>query len=81
MSIFNQASSLETRELIWVATNIAKHRPQLNSHREDDFGRCYQRAGIDGYNSIEMAGSHTEYSGNDWQSKYVEFMAKWSEVA
>jgi hypothetical protein len=74
MAIFNQASSLETRELIWVATNIAKKRPQLNSHRD----RCYQRAGIDGYNSVELASSHTEYHGNDWQSKYMDFISKWS---
>jgi hypothetical protein len=77
MAIFNQASSLETRELIWVATNIAKKRPQLNSHRSE----CYAREGIDGFNSVEMASLHTEYVGNEWEAKYVEFMAKWSEVA
>ena len=81
MAIFNAASDLTTREPIWVSTNIVKNRPQLNSHREDDYGRCYQREGIDGFNSVETAGMHTDYSGNDWQSKYLDFIAKWSEVA
>jgi hypothetical protein len=54
-----------------------KNRPQLNSHREDDYGRCYQREGIDGFNSVEMAGMHTDYSGNDWQAKIVDFQKKW----
>jgi hypothetical protein len=80
MAIFNQASSLETRELIWVSTNIVKGRPQLNSHREDDYGRCYKRDGIDGFNSVEMAGMHTDYSGNDWQSKIVKFQEQWGIV-
>jgi len=74
------ASDLQTGETIWVATNIVKNRPQLNSHREDDFGRLYKRDGIDGYSAVEMAGMHTDYVGNDWQSKYVEFMEKWGSV-
>jgi hypothetical protein len=77
MAVFTAASDLNTRELIWVATNIVKQRPQLNSHRSE----CYARDGIDGFNSVEMAGMHTDYSGNDWQSKYMDFIAKWSEVA
>jgi hypothetical protein len=79
MAIWNMASNLETRETIWVSRNIVAGRPQLNSHRDDDFGRCYQRDGIDGFNSVEVAGMHTPYVGNDWQSKYVEFIAKWGE--
>ena len=74
------ATDLQTRETIWVAQNVAKGRPQLNSHREDDFGRCYQRDGIDGFNSVEMAGMHTDYSGNDWQAKYQKFVETWGEV-
>ncbi len=75
MAIFHQATSLETRELIWVSTNIVKQRPQLNSHSSD----CYNREGIDGFNSVEMAGMHTDYIGNDWQSKIVEFQKQWGQ--
>ena len=70
MAIWNQASSLETRETIWVSTNVVKNRPQLNSHRSE----CYAREGIDGFSALEIAGMHTEYIGNDWESKHVEFM-------
>jgi hypothetical protein len=73
MAIFNMATDLQTRELIWVSTNIVKQRPQLNSHRSE----CYAREGIDGFNSVEMAGMHTDYSGNDWQAKIVDFQKKW----
>jgi hypothetical protein len=75
MAIWNQASSLETRETIWVSTNVVKNRPQLNSHRSE----CYAREGIDGFSALEIAGMHTEYIGNDWQSKHVEFMKKWGQ--
>ncbi len=74
MAIFNIATDLQTRETIWVATNVVKQRPQLNSHRSE----CYRREGIDGFNSVEMAGMHTEYVGNDWQAKYMEFMERWA---
>jgi hypothetical protein len=74
MAIFNIATDLQTRELIWVATNIVKQRPQLNSHRSE----CYARDGIDGFNSVEMAGMHTDYSGNDWQAKHMEFIKRWA---
>jgi hypothetical protein len=73
MAIFHQASSLATRETIWVSTNIVAGRPQLNSHRSE----CYAREGIDGFNSVEMAGMHTDYSGNNWQAKIVKFQEKW----
>jgi hypothetical protein len=72
MAIWHQASSLATRETVWVSTNVVKGRPQLNSHRSE----CYAREGIDGFNSVEIAGLHTDYVGNDWQSKYVGFMAR-----
>jgi hypothetical protein len=75
MAIFNIATDLQTRELIWVSTNIVKQRPQLNSHRSE----CYAREGIDGFNGVEMAGMHTEYIGNDWESKHVDFMKKWGQ--
>lgn len=75
MAIWNQASSLETRETIWVSTNVVKQRPQLNSHRSE----CYAREGIDGFSALEIAGMHTEYIGNDWESKHVDFMKKWGQ--
>ena len=74
MAIWNQASSLETRETIWVSTNFVKNRPQLNSHRSE----CYAREGIDGFSALEIAGMHTEYIGNDWQEKYMEFIERWA---
>ena len=80
MAIWNMASSLETRETIWVSRNIVKGRAQLNSHRDDDFGRCYARDGIDGYTAAELGHLHSYYNGNDWQSKYMEFIAKWGEA-
>ena len=76
MAVWNQASNIETRETIWVSRNVVKGRPQLNSHRSV----AYAREGIDGFNSAEIANLHTNYNGNDWQSKYMEFIAKWSEV-
>lgn len=74
MALYNIASDLNTREIIWVATNVVNQRPQLNSHRSE----CYRRDGVDGFNSVEMAGMHTEYVGNDWQAKYTEFMERWA---
>ena len=69
MAIWSQASSLATRETIWVSQNVVRQRRQLNSHTSD----CYQREGIDGFNSVEIAGLHTDYDGNDWQGKITEF--------
>lgn len=80
MALYNIASDLYTRETIWVSTNVVKGRPQLNSHREDDFGRCYQREGIDGFSAVEIAGLHTDYVGNDWQTKYNDFVTRWGVV-
>lgn len=79
MAIYSQAQDINTREIIWVSQNVVKGRPQLNSHRDDDFGRCYQREGIDGYSAAELAGLHTDYVGNGWQDKYSEFVEKWGE--
>ena len=73
--MFNLASSLETRSIVYVATNVMKGRPQLNSHSSD----CYNREQIDGFEAWDLAGLHTEYVGNDWQDKYVEFVEKWGE--
>ena len=76
MAIWNQATDLNTRETIWVSTNIVAGRPQLNSHRSE----CYARDGIDGFPAWELAPLHTDYVGNDWQSKIVAFQEKWAEV-
>ena len=75
MAIYSQAQDINTRELIWVSQNVVKQRPQLNSHNSD----CYRRDGIDGFNSAELAGLHTDYVGNGWQDKYSEFVEKWGE--
>jgi hypothetical protein len=76
MAIWTQATDLATKQTIWVSTNVVANRPQLNSHRSE----CYARAGIDGYPATELADLHTEYVGNDWQDKYIEFIEKWGIV-
>jgi len=75
MAIWNMATDLNTRETIWVSTNVVAGRPQLNSHRSE----CYARDGIDGFPAAELAGLYTDYVGNDWQSKIVEFQKKWGQ--
>lgn len=76
MAIWSQATDLTTKKTIWVSTNIVKGNPQLNSHRSE----CYAREGIDGFTAAELADLHTEYVGNDWQDKYIEFVEKWGIV-
>ena len=61
MALYSMATDLNTRETIWVSRNVVKGRPQLNSHREDTFGRSLNRAGIDGYPAWELAGLHCNY--------------------
>ena len=79
MALWSMATDINTKQTIWVSTNVVKGLPQLNSHRDDAFGRCYAREGIDGYTAAELADLHTEYVGNDWQSKHVEFLKKWEQ--
>jgi hypothetical protein len=57
MALYTMATDLNTKETIWVATNVVKGRPQLNSHSSD----CYKRDGIDGFPAWELAGLHTDY--------------------
>jgi hypothetical protein len=64
MAIYSQATDLATKQTIWVSTNVVKNRPQLNSHREDVFGRSLKDAGIDGFSAAELANLHTSYEGN-----------------
>ena len=61
--MFNLASSLETRQIVYVATNVLSNRPQLNSHRDDDFGRCYARDNIDGLTAVELGHMYSQYVG------------------
>ena len=56
MALLSMATDLQTRQTVWVTTNVVKNRPQLNSHRQDRLGSSLASAGIDGYNSAEMAG-------------------------
>lgn len=73
MALYSQASDINTKQTIWVAQNIVKQRPQLNSHNSE----CYKREGIDGFSSVEVAGMSTPYAGNDWQAKYMDFIKQW----
>jgi hypothetical protein len=65
MAIYNQASDLNTRQTVWISTNFLKDRPQLNSHRDDAFGKSLNSHGIDGFGAAELANLHTDYQG--WQ--------------
>ena len=76
MALYSQATDLNTRRTIWVAQNVIKNRPQLNSHSSE----CYARDGIDGFEAYDLAGLHTDFRGNNWQEKYVAFVEKWAEV-
>ena len=64
MAIYSQATDLATKQTIWVSRNVVKNRSQLNSHREDVFGKSLQRAEIDGFSAAEHANLHTSYNGN-----------------
>ncbi len=64
MALYSQATDLQTRQTVWVSTNVVKSRPQLNSHRSDRLGQSLAAAGIDGYQAWELAGMHTDYQGN-----------------
>jgi hypothetical protein len=75
MALLSAASDINTRERIWVAQNVVAGRKQLNSHTSD----CYARDQIDGFPAWEFAGLYTDYNGNDWQSKHVEFLKKWEQ--
>jgi hypothetical protein len=59
MALYNIASDLNTRQTVWVSTNVAKGRPQLNS--EGNAGRSLNRAGIDGFPAWEIAGLHCNF--------------------
>ena len=65
MAIYSQATDLATKQTIWVSRNVVKNRSQLNSHREDTFGKSLQRAEIDGFSAAELANLSTNYEG--WQ--------------
>ena len=62
MALFSQATDLQTRSTVWVSRNVAKGRPQLNSHREDIIGQGMES---DGLPCAELANLHTPFVG--WQ--------------
>ena len=64
MALYNCASDLSTRELVWIMTNVASDRPQLNSHREGNAGRSLAASGVDGLPAWEWAAMHHAYRGN-----------------
>ena len=71
MSIYSQATDLATKQTIWVSRNVVKNRSQLNSHREDTFGKSLQRAEIDGFSAAELANLSTNYEG--WQHNQPKY--------
>jgi hypothetical protein len=60
MAIYSQATDLQTRSTVWVSRNVAKGRPQLNSHRDDIIGRGMDS---DGLPAAELADLHTPWQG------------------
>jgi hypothetical protein len=62
MALFSQATDLKTRSTVWVSRNVAKGRPQLNSHRDDVIGRGMES---DGLPAAELANLSTPFVG--WQ--------------
>ena len=65
MALFSPATDLQTRSIVWVSRNVTKGRPQLNSHREDAFGKSLSDAGVDGLPAAELANLSTPFVG--WQ--------------
>lgn len=63
MALYNMATDLQTRQTVWVSTNVVKGRPQLNSHRQDRLGASLAASGIDGFSAADLAGLHTDYQG------------------
>jgi len=62
MALFSPATDLQTRSTVWVTRNVAKGRPQLNSHRDDVLGRSMES---DGLSAVEIANLSTPFVG--WQ--------------
>lgn len=63
MALYNIATDLQTRQTVWVMTNVASGRPQLNSHREGNAGRSLAASGVDGLPAWELAAMHHAYRG------------------
>lgn len=63
MALFSMASDTATRRIVWISTNVAAGRPQLNSHRDSNAGRSLAAEGVDGLTAAEWAGLHTDYQG------------------
>ena len=61
MALYTQATDLQTKQTIWVSTNVVKNRPQFNSHGSISM----ELAAIDGFSAAELANLHTDYQG--WQ--------------
>ena len=55
MALYNQASDLQTRQTVWIGTNVKAGRGQANSHT-----RGWQD---DGLPAAELADLHTDWQG------------------
>ena len=55
MALYNQASDIQTRQTVWVGTNVVKGRGQANSHT-----RGWNH---DGLPTAELADVHTPWQG------------------
>jgi hypothetical protein len=64
MALLSQASDLQTRQTVWVGTNVAKGKDQANSHTRDNFT-------VDGLSAADLAGMsahafRTDARGAQW---------------
>jgi hypothetical protein len=55
MALYSMASDLQTRQTVWVGTNVKAGKGQANSHT-----RGWQH---DGLPAAELADLHTDYQG------------------
>lgn len=56
MALYSQAMCIETRQTIWVGTNVVRGKSQSNSHNKP--------WDHDGVPTAELAALHTSYHGN-----------------
>jgi hypothetical protein len=61
MALLSQASDLQTRQTVWVGTNVAKGKDQANSHTRANFT-------IDGLSAADLAGMAAHAFRNDVRS-------------
>lgn len=57
------ATQLSNRKRIYVSHKPYSSRHQLNSHRESLMGNSLRDHGVDGLETVDLAGLYTAYEG------------------